>query len=1026
MPRDGELVSHFSIISALGSGGMGQVFLAKDTKLGRHVALKFLAPELASDPEHRARFLREARSSSNLNHPNICTVYEVDDSSDRPFIAMEYLEGETLASMIQRRRRGAIQGLSIAIQIAEALAEAHSKGIVHRDIKPANIIVSENGRVKVLDFGLAKQVRLDLKQDVPDLQTNAGVIMGTASYMSPEQARGLDIDHRSDIWSLGVCIYQLLTGELPFKGDTSADTIAAILTVSPTRPSELATEIPGEVDELILRTLVKKRENRIQSAAELLTQMRSIIQRIENFRPADPRTSGITGDETTEIIFAGTNEDVFGKATEDHSTPSGPVPTNLTSSFMPIIGRESEIEELCSLLAEPDHRLITLTGIGGTGKTTLARAVAHQLLPRFRDGIFFIEMASVTGPETVPARIAQPLGIREEGGMSLIELLKQHLCQRQCLLIIDNFEQIVEAAPTIAELLDAAAGLKVLVTSRELLRIGPEYEFPVPPLAIPAMDCEADLDATIANEAIRLFTERAVQADPNFQVTLTNISPIASICRRLDGLPLAIELAAARVKVLSPSSILAKLDNRLDLLSGGGRDRPERQQTMRGALMWSYELLTEGERAVFDSLSAFHDGFRLDSAEAVCADFGIGGQPNVLIDALSSLIDKSLVTRKGSFGDEPRFRMLEVVRDFAKEMLEAKGRADGVCLLHAEFFVALAEKAEPMLQGSRSEEWLARLQEDHENIGAAMSWSLDRRPDLAVRLAAAVRNYWIVHNHLTEGYSWLKAVTERVTDPPPSLQFKLLNGLGLAARFRGELETARTAYEKGLRAGLAAGDLSGTALSHRGLGLVAMQAGNLSGARLHFDSGLEISRKLNDKYGIALSLAFLGDLCRTEERFSDSVAHFEEAVELFRALGNKTAVGDVLNNLGAALVCLGRLDEAEPKFHEALQSALSLQNRITISHSLDGLASIALGSGDLESAALLSAGADRLRALVGYQIEPAEAKFRDNYLSRLRAELPDEKYADLKIRAMAMPLEDIYELASGSLKDSAQPISAPV
>lgn len=1010
MPEIGEKLSQYTILSAIGSGGMGKVFLAEDTKLGRKTALKFLSHEFASDREHLDRFVREARASSALNHPNICTIYEINDTAEPPYIAMEYVEGETIAEMIRRRRRNIRESVGIAIQVADALAEAHAKGVVHRDIKPANIIVTRNGRVKILDFGLAK--RIFAHDDSPDGQfrTHAGVVLGTASYMSPEQARGLDVDHRSDIWSLGVCLYEMVTGTLPFAGDTAADAFAAILTREPAAPSALVREIPHGLDQLILRTMMRRREHRFQSVEELITGLRSLQAELE---AEEDRRSGRSTrpiqDEPTEVFETAPTEENEPPITDKELSARQSNPNNLTATFERIIGRESEIAIVCGMLLDPEIRLVTMTGIGGTGKTTLSRAVAGRLLPTFPDGVFFIEMADVTRPEVVASTIAQPLGVKEEGGRPVIELLKDHLADKRMLLVIDNFEQVIEAAPQIAELLNATEKLNILVTSRELLRLTAEVEYQVPPLNVPEADGRP-FEELRDNEAIMLFAERARAARPAFSLTRDNILDVAAICSRLDGLPLAIELAAARVKILSPNAVLTKLENRLNLLTGGARDLPERQKTMRGAVMWSYDLLTDEEKRVFGELAVFSGGFRLDSAEFVCSrpdrDFS-----TELLDILSSLIDKSLLIRKETLDGESRFRMLEVVRDFAFEMLEAQGQLDQVRGRHAEFFMDLGVTAEPLLQTADSGVWLARLEEEHDNLRAAMDWSLVNQPETAIRLAVAVRNYWLVHSHLTEGFGWLKAASETGFDPPPELRFKLLNGLGLAARFRGDFATARRAYEAGLAAGIDAGDKPGTALSNRGLGLVAMQQGDLNAARIYFDAGLSISRELDDKYGIAMSLSFLGDLARTEGRYADARPQFEEAVGLFRELQNRTAVSDALNNLGAARVCLGEADAAAANFAEALRSASDLSNRITISCSIDGFAAIATENEEFERAAILSGAADGIRDLVGYKIEPAEAKFRDHYLSKLARVLPAEELAALTEEGRRMPQNDAIDLA---------------
>ena len=988
MPKIGENLSQYRIISAIGAGGMGEVFLAEDRSLRRKTALKFLSAEFASEREHLDRFFREARAASALNHPNICTIYEINEAGETPFIAMEYIEGETVAEMIHRRRRNIRQTLDIAVQVAGALSEAHVNGIVHRDIKPANIIVNLRGQVKILDFGLAKRTLPD-GDDTRQHLTNAGVILGTASYMSPEQARGLDLDGRTDIWSFGVCLYEMLTGKQPFTADTATDTFALILTRDPSPPSAYFAEIPAELERIVLKTLHKSQNSRYQNAEELMRELRNLQKRLDlQDKQPNPSEIGSFSDERTETFDTASTEYDIPKVTDEDLKKRNLRPNNLTATYSRIIGRENQIASISRLLLQDDVRLVTMTGIGGTGKTRLSRAVAERMLLSFDDGVFFIEMAAVTQVEVVASTIAQPLGIKEEGGKPVLDMLKDHLRDKQMLIVIDNFEQVIDAAPQIAELLTAAHRLKILVTSREILHVKAEIEFPVPPLSLPQAVAALSFNELKLNEAVLLFAERAKIAKPSFLPTPENVADIASICARLDGLPLAIELAAGRAKVLSPAAILSKLENRLNLLTGGARDLPERQQTMRGAVAWSYDLLNEFEKSVFRKLSVFSGGFRVESAEFVC---GSSDDLEVL-DAVTSLIDKSLLIQKELSDGGSRFRMLEVVRDFASELLESNGEADAIHRKHAEFFVSLGEMAEPFLQTAQSDVWLGRLEEEHDNLRAVMRWSLANEPSIAIRLAVAARNYWLVHSHLTEGFGWLKAASETSFDPSPALRFKLLNGLGLAARFRGDYETARHAYENGLAAGREADDKQGIALSNRGLGLVAMQQEDFSSAKHFFDEGLSISRELGDKFGIAISLSFLGDLARTEGRNAEARPQFEEAVELFRALEKSPPLADALNNLGAAVFGTGDYKAAKLYFSEALMIAKGLANRITISCSLDGFAALAVENGSFERAARISGAAENLRDLIGYKIEPAERRFRDTYISKLKDRMPEDLF----------------------------------
>ncbi len=1012
MPKIGQQFSQYRIVSPLGSGGMGEVYLAEDDQLHRKAALKFLASEFISNPDHLQRFIREARAASALNHPNICTIYEIKADGDAPFIAMEYLEGETVSAMIRRRRRNVRQTLDVANQVCSALVDAHEAGIVHRDIKPANIIITNRGPAKVLDFGLVKLVDGDNAAiNANQFLTKAGMIVGTASYMSPEQARGLDVDGRTDVWSLGVVLYEMLTGSLPFSGETSTDTIAAILTKTPVPPSQLYPSIAPELERIVLKTLRSNRDERYRTASALLSDIQELIRRVEFEAELQRSSPAASADEDT-FIFDKAPTEVAVRKTQgaaESGNKSGRI-SNLRSYLSQIIGRRAEISAIAQLLRDDKIRLVTMTGIGGTGKTRLAHAVAETMMDEFADGVFMIELSSVSLPELVPASIAQPLGVKDAGGRPFLDILKDYLSDKQMLLVLDNFEQIVEAAPQIAEILVAAPSLKILVTSRFLLRITAEREFVVPPLSPPPNEPLSSFEKLSRNEAVRLFAERALSADPSFGLTDENVRGVAAICSRLEGLPLAIELAAARTRVLTPKAILSKLDSRLQFLRGGPRDLPERQRTMEGAIDWSYDLLDEDEKAVFRRLAVFSASFSLEAAEAICGDSDSTNEI-LVIDIVSSLLDKSLLRRINGQGAEHRFSMLEVVREYAADTLEAAGEHDSIGRAHAEYFVGLGEKAEPFLQAAHSAEWLDRLEDEHDNLRAAMQWSLTNEPHMAVRLAAAVRNFWLLHSHLSEGYRWLKAALERGGDPPPELRFKVMNGLGLAARFRGDYETARKAYADGLAAGQEAGDRQGVALSSRGLGLVAMQQGDAPAARKYFESGIAISRELDDKFGIAISLSFLGDLARTERDFARARPLFEESLGLFRDLDNKSALSDALNNLGATCFGEGELILAKKYFAEAAEIALDLGNKMTISYSIDGFAALAVESADLDRAMELCGAAEGLRDSIGYKIEPAEEIFRLAYVEKLRSQVPDEDFVEANARGRATSPEDVIKLA---------------
>ncbi|MBC7913672.1 MAG: protein kinase [Pyrinomonadaceae bacterium] len=1017
MIKEGEQFGNYKIHSVIGIGGMGKVYLAEDLRLNRKVALKILPATLSNNQDRLKRFEQEAFSASALNHPNILTVYDFGKQDNIYFLATEFVKGETLRDKLDAKTLNINEYLDIALQISLGLSVAHEAGIVHRDIKPENVMIREDGFVKVLDFGLAKLVeQTPLDEDTEtrmQVQTQAGMIMGTVAYMSPEQARGRTVDGRTDIFSLGVVLYEMLTHRQPFTGETINHTIITILEKEPPPISQFVSDYPAEIERIIKKALAKNADARYQLAKDLLADLKALQKRLDleaEFKFDSQSSSNLNAE--TQIINAEITNETLNKQ-----------PNNLSEQFTTIIGREEEIARIRNLLLRKDVRLVTMTGIGGTGKTTIANMVGHSMLMDFKDGVFFIDFSSTTQPELVASTIAQPLGVKEAGSKPFPEALKDYFKDKQLLLILDNFEQVIETAPLLSNLLAAEPQLKILVTSRSLLHLSAEREFIVPPLALPDKLTQASIDDLLKYEAIKLFIERAKAVKPSFILTNENAQSVTDICSRLDGLPLAIELAAARVKILSPQAILKRLENRLSLLTGGSRDLPARQQTMRGAVEWSYDLLNENEKCLFSRAAVFAGGFTIETAEGIInshtfisnkkeADNELEFLNIDVLEGITSLIAKSLLVSKEMPNGDLRFRMLEVVREYALESLETSGETEKLRFNHAMYFLNLAEKAELHLKGEHSVQWLNMLEEEHDNLRTALGWFLTSHTEKAARLAGALRNFWTLHSHIAEGRNWLKATLDNLSNEPSIVRFKLLNGLGLASWYQGDYETALKMYEEGLSGGRELNDLRQIAISGNGIALVAFHRGDFNVAQELIEEGLVISRKLDDKSGISFSLSFLGDLNLIGGNTAKARPLFEEALTISKQLGYKQAVNVNLINLGAVNYVEGDYKLAQSYFTEALVAAQELGDKRIITYSLDGFAALSVRNGELKEAAKLAGAAEQLCDAMCFEIEPAERLFRDTYLQKLNNMLDKTDFSIAYEQGRSLKLEEAIALAS--------------
>jgi non-specific serine/threonine protein kinase len=1041
---EGKSISHYLVLDKLGRGGMGIVFRAKDLKLKRNVALKVLPEEYSSQAQPLERFQQEARAAAALNHPNICTIYEIGEHQNRPFIAMELLEGQTLKDVLAEGPLEPKELLGLAVQIAGGLEAAHRKGVVHRDIKPANLFVTSQRQIKILDFGLAIPLSghcLDwLHQTTVQEAVAIAVpqprgpspLAGTPAYMSPEQVRGMDVDARSDIFSLGVVLYEMAGGKRPFGGGSPAQTMEAILTDD---PAGLPSSVPAALQRVVRRCLEKAPDGRFQSAADVVSAL-GLLPAKDKDEPykgiddwlVDLRRLKRPEFEAEVASLENREENVLPRA-EALTTPEGvstrcPTPNTLSARPVSLVGREREMEQICDILRRDGTRLLTLTGVGGTGKTTLAVAVAHQMRGEFSDGVFFVELAAVKEADLVASTIAQRLGVKQADGRSCREALKDHSSGKNVLLVLDNFEHLPTAASLVAELLAAAPRLKIVVTSRALLHLSLEREYLVPPLATPEL-AQFSPNDLMRYEAVRLFVERARAVKANFALTDENARSVAQICLRVDGLPLAIELAAARIRVLSPQAILLRLDRGLKLLTGGAVDLPTRQQTISGAMGWSYELLSDDEKELFRRLAVFAGAFTLEAAEGVIVGLPpargkhISAEPMIdALDGITSLVDKSLLVAKPQPRGEVRFRMLEVVREYALDRLEASGEAEQMQRHHAAYFLAFAEEAEPRLHGPQPAEWLKRLAEEQDNIRAALRWYLTYDTVKAARLGAAVRYLWVYQGSLAEGLAMSQEIFGLCDHIPTAVRWKLLSVAGNMARFQGDYKTAERMYEEGLSDGRSAHNLEQISLSCRGLGGLAYEQGDYSTARRFTEEALSVARQANDEFGIARSLNMIGDFARSLGE--DAVARplYEEALAICRQLGNKYATANILANLGAAEFGECSYAAAYAHFTEGLRMHREsgdeiVGDRISISYLLDGLAALAVRRGETELAATVAGATERLRELINYNVEPAERRFRDAYLNTLRTMLSEEDFRRAYGQGRKLKLDECVALALG-------------
>jgi predicted ATPase/Tfp pilus assembly protein PilF len=708
--------------------------------------------------------------------------------------------------------------------------------------------------------------------------------------------------------------------------------------------------------------------------------------------------------------------------------------TNLPYQHVPLIGREEELRKLQTLLGQEGTDLLTITGPGGIGKTRLALQVAANLLDDFQDGVFFVSLASITNPDLVPATVTQALGLKTGENQTGIEILKRSLRDKEMLLVLDNFEQVIAAAPLLSDLFAAARKLKILVTSRAVLHLYGEHEFNVPPLAVPDLRELPPLETLARSPAVALFVSRAQAVTGNFQLTSDNARVVAEICVRLEGIPLALELAAARTKLFAPQALLTELSHRLTLSNQKSVDILPRHQTLRNAVAWSYQLLEPEEQVLFAQLGVFVGGFTLEAADAVCA----GKHPEVpMLEQLASLVDQSMLQLGRRENGAPRFTMLETLREYALEQLEALGQTQFIHRQHWTYYLQLVESIEPQPKEPDLPVWMKQLEEEHDNLRAALKWTLEQdEAEAALRIAGAVWKLWQIHGHVEEGVEWMKIILSRSQGHSSEARAKALwgagwlgmvkgnldqsreyfeegaviarqvgntrylglslHGIGAVARGQGDFERSRRAFDESLPLFQALGNTEDIAWTFEHLGATAMEQGDFDQAILYLSQALQLFQELQQNWACAEALTFLGHAALQQHDYLLAQERYESALSIYQELEDKPNVATMNSYVGATLFGRGEYGKAIGLYKESLLLARDLKDYWGLTWGVERLAEVAETLGQPERAARLWGAADALRHVSGVSWHPG---FHSNYTEKrfasLKAELGETRWSQL-------------------------------
>ncbi|WP_330249278.1 protein kinase [Nocardia sp. NBC_00565] len=966
-------VAGFEDAVEIGRGGFGVVYRCTQVALDRIVAVKVLTTEL--DEENRARFLREQRAMGRLTgHPNIVTVLQAGTTaSGRPYLVMPYHPLDSLDTRIREQGPLPVEAvLWLGVKIAGALESAHRLGIVHRDVKPGNILLTDYGEPLLTDFGIARVTG--------GFQTAAGTLTGSPAFTAPEVLEGEVPTAAADVYGLGATLFCALTGHAAFERRSGENVVTQFLRITTQPVPDLRDSGIAEDVSTVVASAMSRDPRERRSAAELGQAIRQVQRRLgfavdEMALQAEPvpehqdRTPPPRGwrPPSARVVVRG---------------GGGALPLELTS----FVDRRTEVSEVKNLLAS--SRLVTLTGIGGVGKTRLGLRVAATMRG-LADRVWFVELADVSDPTLLVDVVAATLGLRDESARPLQDALVEFLSARESLLVLDNCEQLVAAVAELVETwLRACPGLRILVTSREPLNIAGEAVLRVSPLTVPDPDREPSMRGLPKYDAVTLFADRAAAVVPGFELSPDNKADVARICARLDGLPLAIELAAARIRMLSPEQILQRLTDRYALLTRSSRDTPTRQQTLRWCIDWSHDLCTPAEQRLWARLSVFAGSFELDAAEQIC---GPGLSPESPLDVLSSLVDKSILIRDES-NDVVRFRLLETIRDYGRQKLHEAGEYADLRRRHRDWYQQLALDAEATWISDRQPYWIARLEREQPNLRDALEYCLsedtEEAAEAGLRTATALFMYWTFRGLYGEGRRWIdRALAHPRAHSIPERIKAIQVGSAMAAT-QGDLHSATALLAQGRVLADQAPTPMSKALIAAAEGALAVFSGEFADAASCLDRAVEVLKSNREGWLHIGALTLLGMAHQLGGDQTKAIEYHQQVLSITEARGESLYRSIALCDMGITTWQQGERHRAIELLKKALRVNRQVHSPVVTALSFEALAWTA-DTADAERKAVLMGAAEELWRSTGSGagILPDRLRYHDECVRMARSRL---------------------------------------